>query len=300
MTKIDLLEKIAHKMIIRSAIEVVFARIPRKWVHSCMYYGQHGKRMNWENPLLYDEKIHWLMANLYDESYGKYADKLAVREYVTECGLKDILIPMYGVYENAEQINYNALPNQFILISNHGSGEDYYELCYDKNNLDTDKVNCKLNKALKKEFYKEKYEYHYSSIPPKILCLELLRAQSGERLTDYKVHCSMGKAICILVCTNREKELKTDYYSIEWEPLDYTTPAHKSGCMTEKPKCLEQMVQIAEILSAPFPISRIDFYEIDGRLYFGEVTLSPAAGNCYYLNEKGQAELGKQSMLPSK
>lgn len=262
--------------------------LPKKLAHSIFYYRTHKRWPNLIHPETYDEYIQWLMIHVYDESYGKYVDKVEVRKYVAECGLEDLLIPVYGVYEKPEDIDYKALPNEFVLMANNGSGSDYYVMCTDKFKMDIRRVNKKMNAALKSHFWKYFCEYQYRNIFPRILCMEYLKAPDSQRLTDYKVVCVNGKAVRILVCTGRDEG--RDYYSTDWEYLDHVLPEYRSEKRIERPECLEQMIQAAEKLSKPFPLARIDFYEVQGKLFFGEITLTPCAGRHKYLNEKGQKE----------
>ena len=262
--------------------------LPKRIAHSRIYYRTHKKWPNLIQTDTYDEYIHWLMVNVYNEAYNKYVDKAEVRNYVKECGFKDLLIPVFGIYKKVEDINYNELPNEFVLMANNGSGSDYYVICTNKLKMDIKKVNKKLNAALTSHFWKYLCEYQYKNISPKILCMEYLKSPNSDRLTDYKVVCVNGKATRILVCTGRNEG--RDYYSTDWQYLDHVLPQYRSREVIERPRCLEQMLQAAEKLSAPFPLARIDFYEVMGKLYFGEITLTPSAGCHKYLNEKGQLE----------
>ncbi len=270
--------------------------LPKKVVHSWVYLKNKKEKLNWENPMLYDEKIHWLMVYLYDSSYGRYADKYLVREYVKECGLEHLLIPMLGIYEDASKIEYDKLPNKFILKATHGSGEEFYEICSDKLQIDRAQVQKKMNKALKDKFYKHRCEYQYEKIRPRIICEKLLEEEECKKLSDYKVICTNGKAVAILVCTNRDEG--RDYYSIDWEYLEYVKENYRSKELIEKPNLLKEMIGAAEILASSFPLARIDFYMVDNKLYFGEITLTPSAGNHVNLNETGQRKLGEAVCLP--
>ena len=269
----------------------ILYKMPPRAAHSVIYFLRHKRCMNWKRLLHYDEKIHWLMVNTYHEEYGKYADKYEVREYVKECGLENILIPLIGIYENAEQIDYDELPEKFILKTTHASGEDFYCICKEKDNFNKTEANNKLEKALKSAFYKKGCEYHYSKIVPRIICEEYLEMDSQNMLTDYKVICSYGKPLRILVCKDRDKG--RDYYDTDWNYCDYVKPQYRSGIVEENPDKLHEMLEAAAILSKPFPLARIDFYIVKGKLYFGEITLTPSAGNHKNLSNKGQIELGK-------
>lgn len=265
--------------------------LPHKIAHSYIYWSFHKAILNWNNPQLYDEKIHWLLTYRYNETYGKYVDKYWVRFYVERCGLKNLLIPLIGVFNKPEDINYEILPEQFILKATHGSGENFYEICYDRNRLNTKRINQKFRKALKANFARQQCEYPYNSVQPRIICEVLLEDKRDIRITDYKVVCTNGKPRCILVCTNRDEG--RDYYSTDWQYLEFVKKESRSKVKTEKPQCLAEMLRDAAILSKPFPLARIDFYVVDKKLYFGEITLSPAGGNHDYLSIYGQRELGQ-------
>lgn len=277
------------KALIQLKRNIVF-KLPPKIAHSFLYWSKHHKFMNWKNPKLYDEKIHWLIGNCYDQAYGKYADKYEVRSYVKECGLEKLLIPLKGVYSSVDEIHIDALPQQFILKTTHGSQGDFYEICYDKKIWNEVVGKNKLNKALCVNLGKIACEYHYCNITPRIVCEELLQDGKNKRLTDYKVVCSYGEPKAILVCTNRNEG--RDYYSTSWEYLEYVKIEYRSKKRISKPKVLQEMLNAAAILSTPFPLARIDFYIVNDKLYFGEITLTPAAGNNNYLNEVGEKELG--------
>lgn len=272
----------------------ILHQIPKELAHSIIYYQRHGALWNRNNPKTYDEKIHWHIVNTYGNQYACYADKYLVRKYVKECGLEKYLITLLGVYEKPEQIDYSKLPNEFILKTNHASGPDFYCICRGKEQIDVKEVNHKFKMALKKDFSFKTCEYHYHTIHPLIMCEKLLERKDGTCLTDYKVVCHYGKPECILVCTNRDEG--RDYYSTNWEYLDYVKEEYRSRERTSKPKVLPEMLNAAAILSKPFPIARIDFYVVNDKLYFGEITLTPSGGNHQNLNDKGQKELG--SFIP--
>lgn len=279
-----------HTSFLKNLMAEVLWWMPRKFSHTVWYWRTHKKIPNFRKPKYYDEKIHYLMIHLYDKKYGKYADKYLVREYVKECGLENILIPLYGVYDCVEEIEYDKFPEQFILKATHGSGEDFYLICKDKNKMDIDKINQKLKNALETNFAKTFCEYQYAGVKPRIICEKYLSTGNDERLTDYKVVCVNGKAKRILVCTNRDEG--RDYYDTEWNYLEHVALQYRSGKRIEKPGNLKEMLEAAETLAAPFPLARIDFYSIDNQLFFGEITLTPSAGNHSYLSEKGQLEWG--------
>lgn len=273
----------------------ILYHLPHKMAHSLIYLKNHQQRLKWKMPTLYDEKIHWLMVHRYDSNYGKYADKYRVREYVKSCGLENLLIPLLGVYNSADEIDYDCLPDKFILKTTQGSGEELYEICTDKKNLNFEKVNHKLDQALKVEFYKYHCEYQYEKITPRIICEELLENGDSGRMDDYKIVCANGKAIAVLVCTNRSEG--RDYFSCDWKYLNFVKEEYRSRHDIERPKQLKEMIEAAETLAKPFPLARIDFYIFNNKIYFGEITLTPSAGNHINLNHEGQKKLGEAIKL---
>lgn len=293
------MEKKYHKIIgvirekstnvIKSIIYIIrnlIYMLPHKTAHQLLYLINHFRLPNLDEPRLYDEYIHWCILNVYDESYGKYADKYLVRDYVAQCGLGELLIPLLGVYEKPEDIDYDKLPNEFILKTTHGSGGPFYVICEDKRTLDQKSVNRKLKKALRIKMERLGCEYHYGGIRPRIICEELLHDKENDRMTDYKVVCVNGAPTRILVCTNRDKG--RDYYDLDWNYLEHVKVSYRSGRLLKKPEKLAEMLEAARILSKPFPLARIDFYIVNDRLYFGEITLTPSGGNHHNLNEAGQ------------
>ena len=266
--------------------------LPHVFAHSLIYYYCHGRKWNSKFPELYDEKIHWHIVNTYNQDYAKYADKYLVRKFVEDCGLTDYLIPLYGVYNRAEDIDFQNLPEEFVLMTNHGSGSDYYEICRDKSKLDIKATRDKMNTALSLNYSSNvSCEYHYQYIKPVIMCEKLLKNDNQDMVDDFKVVCSYGKCHAILVCKDRDRGRA--YYSPNWEHLDYCHAKYECQEKIKKPELLDEMLSAAAILSASFPLARIDFYIASGKLYFGEITLTPSGGNHKYLNEMGQYELGK-------
>lgn len=279
-----------HATLAKNIVSEILYKLPPKIAHNILYFYYHREWPNLKNPVYYDEKIHYYMINKYNSNYGKYVDKYLVRDYVKQCGLGNLLIPLYGVYNTPEEIDYDKLPNEFILMATHGSGESFYIICTNKSELNVSMVNKKMQHALNIHFEKMLCEYQYAGCSPRIICEMLLKEPERERLTDYKVSCVNGRPTRILVCSNRNKG--RDYYSPEWEYLDHVKPEYRSGRVEERPKNLDEMLKAAEVLSTPFPLSRIDFYSVGGKLYFGEITLTPCAGNHSNLSRKGQIEWG--------
>ena len=269
--------------------------MPKEKAHKYIYKKRHKKEADFVNPKTYDEIIHYHMIYTYDDNYAKYADKILVRDYVKECGFEDILVPIVGgPYNNANEINFDELPDSFVMKTNHASGSNHYQIVKDKSKLTDDdkkKMVKKFNKALKENFAMKLCQYHYRTIEPKIYCEKLL-ASDNDYITDYKVVCSYGDPKAILVCSDRYGG--RDYFNCDWEYLEYTKKERRYNGEIKRPEHLERMVEAAKALSKLFPVARIDFYESEGKLYFSEITLTPSAGNHASLTEYAQKELGRK------
>lgn len=222
-----------------------------------------------------------------------YADKVRVREYVKKCGFEDMLIPIYEVHDNIEDFDSSKVPDSFILKTNHGSGTMFYEFIKDKNDaVHLDFALKKIKKAMKIDFSKTSFEYHYHYIKPLIYAEQLLN-DGHERLADYKIYVFHGKARFIMVCTERsEHHKKVNFYDTDWIEVNFARNDYR-GNGADKPQSLEYMLKAAEKLGKPFAIARIDFYEVEGKPYFGEITLTPDAGNTTYLTDDAQLKIGR-------
>ena len=279
----------------KKLLKEILYRMPPKTAHKILYYYTFKKRLNLKNPQNFNEKLQYLIVNEYDEVQTRLADKYLLHKYIDEKGYNELLPKLYGVYDNADEINFDELPNKFVLKTNHGSGEIF--VCKNKNKFDIEKTKEKLNKSLKTNFAKQSLEYHYAKIKPKIICEQYLEDGKNELPIDYKFYCFNGKADCILICSNRSEKLKLDYYDLNWSKKDYSTKEYKSGKDFEKPKNLEKMIEIAEKLSKEFKFVRVDLYNINGKIYLGELTFTPAAGLIKYNTDEALNRWGKMLKL---
>ncbi|MFB5193644.1 ATP-grasp fold amidoligase family protein [Neobacillus sp. KR4-4] len=282
----------------RKIMDDVQWMLPRKMAHSIVHFRFNKKLMPWKNPKTYDEKLRWLLANCYGKNESMYADKYEVRDYVKSCGLEEILIPCYGVWNSSDEIDVSKLPESFILKATHGTGSDCYAIVKDKS--DTIALNAafkKMDAALKINIAKIGCQYQYAHIKPRIICEGLLH-NGGKPMTDYKVVCINGKPEYILVCSDRDEG--RDYFDVNWNHLDdFIKPEFMCKHAVKKPENLEKMLKCAEVLSKPFAVVRIDFYNVGGCVYFGEITLTPST--CYHgnLTYKAEMEIGNKIKLPN-
>jgi len=206
-----------------------------------------------------------------------------VRQYVAEMGYAKILPKIYATYRNASEIDIEKLPDKFVLKTNHGCGHVF--ICRDKNKFDLKQCQKVLGRLLKQNFAKTMLEYHYSKIKPMIICEEYIEDGSENFPIDYKIHCFNGIPHCIRTCTGRETYVNLDHYDLQWNYLEYSKPEYRSGKKIAKPKRLDKMLRIAADLSKSFPFVRVDLYNVDGIIYFGELTFTPAAGMAYMMTE---------------
>ena len=266
--------------------------LPKKTGRSIWFTIQHGYKMNFNEPKTLDEKMNWLLVNYIGPEHAVYADKIAVRDFVTGKGLGSLLPEIYGIWSHTAEIPLDQLPGQFVLKCNHASGEMYYEIVRDKSAVDWPAVLDRLEKMLHTNYAKTHCEYQYGYIKPCVYAEEFLDDGRDIRMTDYKVYCFYGKPHCVMTCTDRNNSVKKLFYDPDWNYLDYEKGVSPGDAAMERPKGLPVMLEAAAVLSQSLPFARVDFYDVDGKVYFGEITLTPTNCNIQHLNEKGQQILG--------
>ena len=290
------------------------------WVESWLHYDSYGSFPNWHHPITIDDKLlkhnidlfkaynGWLKHEavetmLLSEAQLRIlcADKYLVRGYVaTVCG-GGILPVIRGVYDNISEVDFTALPMKFVLKMNNGSSCNY--ICNNKDRMNVDEVVARFTKWQKETRYAmEIGEWHYSFIPPKIICEEFLESLSNNiSPIDYKFHCFNGKVHSCLVCYDRDpvsNNVTLDHYDIDWNHTEAIMPFFRQNERPiPRPKGYEQMLQVASALSKDFPYARVDLYDIDGRVIFGEITLTPNGNVLSYYEPWMREELGKQIQI---
>lgn len=251
---------------------------------SLLYYRVYKRLPRLKNPRLFNEKLQWLKLHVYgkDPQYTVCADKYKVREYLIDRGLGDLLVPLLGVYERPEDIDFNALPNRFVLKWNFGSG--YNVICNDKSQLDWAVTVRQLREwGADKDYAWRSYEMQYRDIPRRIVCEKNM--SFGEQcIMDYKFHCFGGKVL-IGFAQWRFADGRILTYSFDkqaqYTPHEFSAGRHIQLEMPESDFSQEEvkaMMDIAEKLAAPFPYVRVDLYNIGGKIYFGEYTFSDGGG----------------------
>ena len=252
------------------------------------------------NPNSCDEKLGFLMLYWRHPLKTQCADKYGMRTYVEGQKLGNLLPKLIGVYEDSSEIDFEALPERFVLKCTHGSHFDV--ICRDKNKLNFEEVRRKLDAWMKADYSKVYGEIHYAPIKPRIICEPFLGDAAGNLPYDYKVYCFDGKAHCIMVCTERDLDgsgAQYHFYDRDWK---YKLPYDKFSMQVcidiPRVEAYDEIIEAAEILSIPFPFVRIDFYSINGRAVLGEMTFTPWA--CIYrgYTDVAQYEMGKLIILP--
>lgn len=244
-----------------------------------------GKKLNLKKPSEFNEKLMWLKFNKYKNNplITQCADKYRVREYVEKCNCKEILNPLIGVYDKIEEINWNELPQKFAIKCNHGAG--YNIICTDKNKLDIQDCKKKLKKWLKEDYSKIAGEIQYKKIKRKIICEKYIDMGEKKLPTDYKIYCFNGKAKVILVMNDRDTKVTREFYNEKWERIHLRDYEGSPDVPTDKPNNLEEMLKYAEILSNPFEFVRVDLYDVNGKVIFGELTFTPTGCMAKYTDE---------------
>lgn len=262
------------------------------------YFACLGKKLNLENPTTFNEKLQWLKLYNRRPEYTMMADKYLVREYIAKTLGEEYLIPLLGVWDDPDEIDFDALPDQFVLKCNHNSGTGMC-ICKDKSKLDIAKVRRELKRGLKENYYLKHREWPYRDIQRKIVCEKYMDDGSGE-LKDYKFMCFDGTPRCSFVCSDRfsPEGLKVTFYDMNWKIMPFERHYPHSEVPIKKPQSYEEMVRLAEVLAKGIPFVRVDFYEIAGRPYFGELTLFPGSGCEEFSPEEWDATLGTWIPLP--
>lgn len=270
-------------------------------VYLHLRYKMHtGKNLNLRNPKRFNEKLQWL--KLYDRrpEYVTMVDKVKVKDYIRDLIGEEYIIPTLGVWENVDDIDFDALPDKFVIKCNHNSGEGMY-ICTDKSKMNVAEVKRRLKNGIEQDYYLCDREWPYKKVERRIIAEEYLDDGIGNGINDYKVFNFNGEPCIIQVDFDRFIEHKKNLYTLDWELCDFSFnyPAHPE-IEIKRPENLEKMLEIAKLLSKGTPYMRTDFYEVNGRLYFGEITFFPASGYGTFTPDKYDKIFGEKIILPKK
>lgn len=240
-----------------------------------LYKIRMGKTLNLKSPTTYTEKLNWL--KLYDRrpEYIMMVDKYAVRKYIAKTIGEEYLIALIGCWDSIEDIDFSELPHEFVLKCNHDNG---VIICKNKEELDIEQVKKELRFHLNRNYYKKAREWVYKNVKRKIICEEFMMDESGTGLIDYKFFCFYGKVEMMFIATGRPQNTRFDYFDREFNHLPFVYGHPNAERQINKPENFERMIEIAEKLSQGIPHVRVDLYNINGRIYFSELTFYDGAG----------------------
>lgn len=253
--------------------------------------GFKGYYLNLERPKTFNEKINYLKFYDRNELIPTLADKVSVRKYVSDVIGEKHLIPIIGIYNSVHNISFDQLPEKFALKTSHGCG-GWNLICRNKKNINWRKEKKKLNAYMNRNGYYLTREWQYNS-KPKLICEELLEYD----LIDYKFFCNNGVAKAIQVDTGRFTNHQRKLFDVDWEELNIQIRYPKSDVGIVKPNKLDEMIKIANKLSKPIILCRVDLYEHKNKIYFGEITFYPGGGTEPFINYNQDLEFGKMFEL---
>ena len=257
-----------------------------------------GYSLDLDDPKTFNEKLQWLKLHDRNPLYTKLVDKAEVKPWVAERIGWEHVVPTLGVWDTFDEIDFGALPDRFVLKCTHDSGG--LAICRDRSAFDVAAARRKIERSLANNYFWSGREWPYRDVRPRIIAEEYLDPAGGQAdLTDYKVMCFGGRARCEFTCTGRaDGDLRVDFFDTEWNHLPFTRHYPNADVPPEAPERLRDMVAMAERLSEGMPFVRVDFYEVAGQYYFGEMTLYPGSGMEEFDPERWDGELGSWIELP--
>ena len=250
--------------------------LPQNIYLELLFYLSVGYRLNLKRPRSFNEKLQWLKLHRHVDRDSLLVDKFEVKSILGEMIGEEYIVPTYGIYTKFDEIDFTALPDKFVIKTTHQSGG--VVVCTDKAKLDIPLARKTINDKLQKNLYYWGLEWPYKKVPPRIIVEEYIG--NGEDIKDYKLMCFNGRFRCSFVCSERNSRsgLKVDFYDETWSLMPFTRHYPNSGVLTPKPVNYERMIAIAEKVSAGIPFLRVDFFEVEGKLYIGELTFYPGCG----------------------
>ena len=273
--------------------------IPDRIYLQIVYFKHFRRFINFNNPKTFNEKIQWLKLNYRNEEYTKLVDKYRVKQYITILIGEEYVIPTLGVWNNVDDIDFKSLPEKFVLKCNNDSGG--IVICKNKKDFDEAKAKSFLKERLKNNGYWYGREWPYKNVKPCIIAEKYMEDSISKDIKDYKFFCFNGSMEFFDIDIDRFIEHRANYYDRNGNFL----PFGKTYCppdytkKIEMPKNLDKMIELAETISHNTVLSRIDFYEIDGQVYFGEITFYPGSGFSPFTDEKWDYKLGDMIDLPN-
>ena len=273
--------------------------LPPKIYTPISYEFYTGKKLDLENPIEFNAKLQWMKVFYHPKILNQLVDKYAVRAYVEEKIGSQYLNEIYGVYDKAEDIPFDAFPDKFVVKATHTSSHNL--IVTNKAHLDKKKALKSFRKWLtKNQYYRIGQEWAYKDVPPRLIVEKFLKNDKENSLVDYKFYCFSGTAKFLEVHLDRADNHKRGFYDFDFKPLPYRyVSLEKSINRTvKKPTNLDEMIKFAEILAGNFPFVRVDFYSIEGKTIFGEMTFYPSDGRKDFIPDEYNKIIGDYIILP--
>ena len=269
---------------------LLFSLIPDKLFLKLKYRIKFKRSLNLKNPKTFNEKIQYL--KLFDRRkvYTQMVDKYEAKKYVSNIIGDNYLIPTLGVYNNFDKIVVEDLPKKFVIKCTHDSGSTI--VVKNKDEFNIEKIKNNICKRLNFNYYYMHREWPYKDVKPRIIIEQYMEDKRDKSMHDYKFFCFNGEPKYCLVCTDRDTNLKETFFDLNWNIAPFKRPNHAIDNTIEKPKNLKLMIELSRKLSKDLPFVRVDFYEINGKVYFGELTFYPASGFNKFEPEEWDKKLG--------
>lgn len=285
----------------RKILKQYFLWLPDKIYLSSLFRLSVGYKMDFKNPLTYNQKLQWLKVYNRNPLYTQLVDKYEVKDFVIQKIGQQHVAKTIGVWDNVDQIDFSTLPNQFVLKTTHGGGNTGVVICKDKSSFDIASAKKKLSLSMKQEIYRYNREWPYKNVRKRIIAEEYLEDKQTGELRDYKFFCFDGAVKAMFLATDRSSgNVKFDYFDENFNHLEIVQQHPMSGLDFKKPVSFDNMKSIAEKLSAGIPHVRVDLYEVNGEVYFGEFTFFHHGGLVPFHPESWDFTWGDWISLPNK
>lgn len=299
--KITKLIKNPYRIFSVLAVKGCFDRLPDERFLRLQFRAQLGRWPELEHPQTFNEKLQWLKLHDRRPEYSMMVDKYRVRDYIREKIGEEYLIPLLGIWDAPDEIDFDALPDQFVLKCNHNSGKGLC-ICRDKSRLDIEKVKAELRQGLAQDYYLTGREWPYRDVPRKIICEKYMEDyQSKNGLVNYKFYCFNGEPRFLHVseAVDNHACAKVSYLTLDWEfaPYERTDYAPYKN-LPRKPLHYNTMLDFCRKLSEGVPFLRVDLYEINYKIYFSELTFFPGSGFTPYRNPEHDSDMGSMLTIP--
>ena len=261
-----------------------------------VYWQRLHRRLNLRNPRRFSEKLNWLKLHDRNPLYSILVDKYEVKQYIKDVLGEQMVIPSYGVWDHFDDIDFNKLPDKFVLKCTHDSGR--FCICKDKTKFDIQSAKSKLEKSMNNNFFWWTREWPYKNVKPRIIAEKFMEEGDGDALTDYKFFCFNGEPRMMYISKDVSADPRTDFFDMDWNHLPFRLKDPHADVLPSKPSKFEEMREIARVLSKGVPHVRVDMYVINNQIYFGEMTFFHNSGIFSVTPDEWDYKIGEWLELP--